>query len=387
MYVILSPYPYLADSMYRSGADGIHVHVGKPPLTRKVHVSKAAMRANSVLRDCLSDGATVTNTDPIIFEIALQYVEQSNLSLLGKMRSTSRNPFQDLLGCSDMMLKLVKAWHLGDMLDLKQMQNEVIDTFSGCYLDFLEDGVQIPLLQEPFDYLRIHMGNFSRCEKFLIEFHAGLARLGGGFRAEELEYLPRDVVTELERRYEYLTVWKRLGDRIAQGSTYFMVSDMDNTRRATLRVLPPPATPPWTPTASSQNRPDLDRSASSMSTMLSAAPITPPWRVARRGHRPYSSLPVNLGQPGDHDRAISRAIAFEEPFQRAHHPHNRSTSISVVPARRPSEPDSPGQQRKRSRLEAAAESSEDEGGIALSPNFRLRFDSQQRSWNGTEKHT
>ncbi|KAF1919685.1 hypothetical protein BDU57DRAFT_512900 [Ampelomyces quisqualis] len=379
MYVVHSSYPLLADSVYRAGAEGIHVHIGKPPLTRRLHISRAALRANSVLRDRLSDEATIINTDPIIFEIALQYVEQN--TFLG----ISRNPFDDLIGGSDMMLKLVKAWHLGQMLKLPQMQNKLIDTFSACYRQFLEVRMRMPLSQEAFNYLRVHTGYYTRCEKFLIDFHAGLACHGGAFRTEELEQLPRDIADELQRRYEDLTARRIVGDRIAHGDNYFKVSGADNTLRATLQVLPP-SLPTRTSTVSSQPRPALDRSVSSMSTVLSAATITPPSTVAYRGHRPRLSLPANLGQPSNHDRAISRTITFEQSNRCTHQPHSRSTSMSVLPARAPFAADSPSQQRRRSQLEAEAESSDDDSVYDLfSPSFRPRNDSQQHSGNDSRK--
>lgn len=94
-------------------ADGIDVCIGKLPHARKMHVSHAVFRATPALRKHVSEGAIITNTDPIIFRIALQYIEQNGF--FKTMRPVAINPLQKLIGSSDMMLKLVKTWRLGRM--------------------------------------------------------------------------------------------------------------------------------------------------------------------------------------------------------------------------------------------------------------------------------
>lgn len=70
------------------------------------------------------------------------------------------------------------------------MQNKLIDTFSACYRQFLETRMRMRLSPEPFDYLRDHLGYYTKCEKSLINFHAGLTRHGTDFKIREFEQLP-----------------------------------------------------------------------------------------------------------------------------------------------------------------------------------------------------
>jgi hypothetical protein len=306
-------------------ADGIDILVGKPPHARKIHVSHAALKATPALRRRISEGSTITNTDPIIFEIALQYIEQDGF--FENMRPVAVNPFRKLVGGSDMMLKLVKAWHLAHMLELPHVQNKLIDTSSTCYRHFLETHTRIPLSPEPFRYLRDHLGYYTNCEKFLIDFHAGIARNGADFNPAEIEQLLDDIARELRHRRADMLVRGILGDRIAQGDNSFKVSDSDNTLRVSLQILAPVASSSRSSPAARPTRPRLDRPVSSMSTVLSAANIQS--IKYTRGHRPQLSLPVVPGVPQALEDAMERALhpKLRSAFQPASRPHARSTSM------------------------------------------------------------
>ena len=114
-----------------SNGSGIDIRVGRPP--RSLHVPRSALRACPILRQRLVQGSSIINVDPVVFEVIIDYL--SNSSVLGKFRA--RNPLERLIGSSDMMLKLAKAWHIADMLDLISLQNKLVDTYRGLYLRLL----------------------------------------------------------------------------------------------------------------------------------------------------------------------------------------------------------------------------------------------------------
>ncbi|EAT78551.2 hypothetical protein SNOG_13926 [Parastagonospora nodorum SN15] len=370
-----------SDTDHSLPTNGFDVYIGRLPRSRVVHISQAALRGAPALRENVTEGSTITNTDYIVFEIAMEDIEQSGF--LGKMRPVAPNPFEKLTGSSDMMLKLAKAWHLGHMLALPQMQNKLIDTFSACYRQFLETRMRMPLSPEPFEYLRDHLGYYTLCEKFLILFYAGLARHGGEFRSEELEQLPKDIAEELQYQRAYLMRRTIANDQIAQGNVEFKVIHYDKTLRSTLHVLPPSARSFPRPNTAPSSRPDFQRSTSSMSTVLRAAPPQPLVNGPR--HRTRLSLPALPAPVRQLDRAMERTLQLDLTLkiETEPRPRPRSTSISTTLDRTPFQRRSPGQQRRQSRIEAEADSSDDESVYDLfAPHFRWRSDSHQR--NGGE---
>jgi hypothetical protein len=107
MYVYKNFSQNFANKLSSIPADGMDILVGQPPHTLKIHVSHAALRAIPALHKRVSEGATITNTDAIIFKIILQYIEQD--SFFENMRPVAIDPFRKIVGGSDMILKLVKA--------------------------------------------------------------------------------------------------------------------------------------------------------------------------------------------------------------------------------------------------------------------------------------
>jgi hypothetical protein len=331
--------------MFRIPTDGVNVYIGKPPHTQVMRVSQAALGAVPVLRERLSEGVTIINTDPAIFAIALQYI--GHVGFMARLQPVLHGPLGNLVSGSNIMLKLAKAWHLAHMLELPRMQNKLIDTFSIYYRQSVYRGILIPLCKKPFKYLRDHMGSYTRCEKFLIDFHAGLTRNGRGYSSEELEQLPRDIARELEARRADMLVRHTASDRIRRGENCFYVSYTDDTRRVALQVLPPSLL--RMPVNLPQARYGSSRSMSPMATTQTAA--TPRSAQYDRGHRSRLSLPTNLGRVGDGDRAVRTRPA---PGRTSPLPRPASTST-----RAPFMPYSPSQQRRLSRMHAEEESSDE----------------------------
>ncbi|CAO2654624.1 Nn.00g113570.m01.CDS01 [Neocucurbitaria sp. VM-36] len=213
-----------------------------------------------------------------------------------------RNPLQQLIGSSDQMLKFVKAWHLGDMLDLIVLQNEIVDTFSTFYEKLLRDRVRMPLCHEPFEYLRDHIGNHTKAEIFLIDFYAGLARYGGLFRAEELRQIPKDICQTLRQRRVYFAALDSYRDSIIRGHGRYKVNMWDETQRTFLHILPPPRPRTEFLSDASFLRPPCRR-AFSLSTLTSIlfppsptppnSPTQPlPQTTCRRSYQVSRSLPI-----------------------------------------------------------------------------------------------
>jgi hypothetical protein len=151
MYAHPTSHRNFTNGVYRVPKDGIHVQVGKPPSAQIIHISAAALKESSVLQQQLSEGVRIVNVDPVIFKVALQYIERSGF--FAWLRPFAKNPFDQLLGGSDEIVHLVKAWHLAYMLDLPRMQNRVMDTLITCYKQSLKSGIRRPLCYEPWHHL------------------------------------------------------------------------------------------------------------------------------------------------------------------------------------------------------------------------------------------
>lgn len=329
------------------------------------------------MRTQISHGVTIVNTDSIIFEIALEYLNQ--MTFLGKLQLNTRSPFEKLIGSSDTMLKLAKAWHLGEMLDLPQMQNRLIVTFSAYYRRFLEIHMRMPLSREPFEHLRNNMGYHTRCEKFMIEFYAGLARHGDDFRKKDLAGMSEDLVKEIRYMRNNISAQRILGDRIAQGDTCFKVSKDDNTQRVPLRVLSLPspsgslsATPVVKPVRPERG---INHSLSSLTSFFSGTSTMS--TVTLRGQQTLLSLNV-ARHP---NRAVSWALEpalRSAPTTTAHRPlpQSRTSSTSVHQERAPFMDSTANLRRRSAAVSTESDSTDDESVVydLFSPDLRYRQD-------------
>jgi hypothetical protein len=217
----------------------VNVEVGSNSEHRQaVYIPAAARRVNPVLRRALSDRAIVTNTDATSLEAALQYIQQYRF-----LRRLQRNPLAKLATGSNMALNVAKAWHLAQMLELPRMQNKLIDTFSSCFRLLLEAPTHTPFSPEPFEYLRTHTGYYTNCEKFIVEFYAGLASHREPLCPKDLASLPGDIAQELQHRCTEMVASSTPYTRIEQGSKIYGVSSADRTWKAALHVVHPPALP------------------------------------------------------------------------------------------------------------------------------------------------
>jgi hypothetical protein len=346
--------------------DGIDIQAGKPSHARTYHVPPSVLKMTPALKG-LRSGVTLTNTDPLIFGIVLEYLELN--PFLANMRPSARHPLQKLIGGSDMMLRLVKAWHLAEMLELPNLQNKLIDMFTTAYRQFLKSHIRMPLDAEPFRYLRTYMFNHTRCEKFLVDFYAGLSRHSGTFRPDELANIPEDIAPYLELRRSEIAAQGLMGDRIAQGNLCFKVGRSDDTQKAILIMTLSVVVPLLSPHAPSSNPPESNgrsRSVSSVSTFL--ARFSPASTTSGRGHRPRPSLPLFASMSRNPERSISQALEPVLQPNMAHPsrvPNTRSVSMPLMTTQAPFMPNAPNHRRRASHVGVEPDSSDDESGYDL----------------------
>lgn len=289
----VAPFLVFAFSNHRSSTcvDGIDVQIGRRPHARTVRISQAALSTVPTLQRQLCDGAGIVNADPDVFEIVLQYIEWN--WFLAYIRLGKRNPLIQMIGGADPMLTLAKAWHIGHMLDLLEMQNELIEMFSNIYRRLLTNREQMRPDPAPFSYVRNHVGNFTRCEKFLIDFYAGLATYRGPFGFEELECLPEEIASALCLRRSSILMNQSGKDRILQGRLgYFKVSSFDCTRYSGLQVARPSAAPKLSSAAIPYAGRILYESPTTWIPRVPGSEAT----NERQGYRSRPSPLVNVGQ-------------------------------------------------------------------------------------------
>ncbi|KAF1841277.1 uncharacterized protein K460DRAFT_399091 [Cucurbitaria berberidis CBS 394.84] len=364
-----NPERQLSTDSFTSSTESLDIRVGKPPHARAVHIPQCALRACTTLRQQCGQGSTIINADPIVFEVILEYLDGNGL--FGKMRPYGQNPLEQLVGGSDQMLKLVKAWHLAEMLNLPHLQNKLIDTFRVLYAGLLKSRIRMPLCPEPFVYLRNHMSYHTKVEKFLVDFYAGLARFGEDFRAEEFQAIPKDIAQHLRHRRAYLVKQGRYGDRIARGDSDFNVSKSDDTQRTMLQVSPSLVPP----TESILVRPSSRRafSASTLPSMRPRSPIPPSsprlhgqQNSQNRGHRTRLSLPSITNVTGHPEIFVPRGLIHTLQSTQGANPRPKqpdSSPVMTSPSNRaPFMDSSPSRYRRQSQM-MADDSSSDDGSV------------------------
>jgi hypothetical protein len=334
----------------------------------------------------LVQGSNIVNVDPVVFEIIIDYLRSNGL--MGKLRG--RNPLERLVSGNDMMLKLAKAWHIAEMLDLIPLQNKLLDTYRGLYLKLMNSRTRMPLDREPFIYVGGRMGAHTKIEDFLIEFYAGLARFSEEFRPEELQTLPKHVALAL-KHHRARFVHGNVGDRILTNDNCFRVTKSNSHKVTTLHVVAPISVPPNTIMTSSPTRRRWSissltillspSSSQSPSPPTSANPTTPGRGL---GHRVRMSLPGITSISGDPEVMVSRALApiLESALARTNRPgHARSHSmVTMLPSRAPFMDYVPITPRRQREVDAESESSEPEEEPAcklFSPSLLQTYDPRQ----------
>jgi hypothetical protein len=338
-----------------------------------------------MLRRRLVQGSTIKNVDPVVLEVIIDYL--NNTGIMAKFRA--RNPLERLIGGSDTMLKLAKAWHIADMLDLIALQNKLVDTYRVLYLKLLNTCTRMPLDREPFAYLINRAGAHTICEDFLVDFYAGLAPHGEEFQPEELQALPEHV--GLAIKHQHARLQGTLGDKIMLNHSCFKVNKVNEHKITKLHVIAPISIPPNTDITSSPTR--RGWSISSLTTLLSPSssmsPSLPtssnqPTTARGLGHRVSMSLPGITSISGDPEVMVSRALApiLESALAQTNRPtHGRSHSmVTMLPSRAPFMDHVPVTPRRQREMDADSDSSEPEEEPAcklFAPSMLHTYDPRQ----------
>jgi hypothetical protein len=348
-------------------------------------VSRSALKACPILRRRLVQGSIIVNVDPVVFEILIDYL--SNNGTMDKVRA--RKPLERLVGGSDMMLKLAKAWHIAEMLDLMALQNTLVDTYRVLYLKLRNSRTRMPLNYEPFSYLGGRMGAHTKIEDYMIEFYAGLARYSGDLRPEELQALPKHVALAIKYHHTRLVVHGNVVDRIALNDNCFKVTKLNVHKNTTIHVVDSIAVPPNTNITSSPTR--RGWSISSLTTLLSLSsskspsPPTPSSRTTPgRGlrHRVSMSLPGITSISGDPEVLVSCTLApiLESAFANRPTPIRSQSMITMLPSRAPFMDHVPAPSRHQREMDEDSDLSESEEEPILhlfSPTLLQTYDPRQ----------
>lgn len=248
----------------------------------------------------------------------------------------TQSPFKKLTVGDEMMLDLAKAWHLGEMLNLPAMQNELIEAFGARYRQMLRENARILVRPEPFVYLRKHVGYWTKCEMFVIDFLAGLARHTGDFLKAEKLGLSYDIVKALQCVRDSFESEPNRPDLIKEGSTFYKVSSVGEPRTGSpLRVLSPETCPSRAASLSSGCERSLMRTTSSRSIMSTGRPNRA--SVSGQGNRARLSLQIlpehGRGPPSGEDSQMQERMPQSPhipPF-RLRRPSRSSSMTSTHP--------------------------------------------------------
>ncbi|ORY18353.1 hypothetical protein BCR34DRAFT_610357 [Clohesyomyces aquaticus] len=212
-----------------SAPRGMNVKVGPRGHEQTIHIPGQALQSCPFLRQHVVEGSAITNIDPIIFKILIQYLDNGfGLS--------------DLAEQPRIMLSFAKAWHLAKAIELPVLQNRLTDFFRGAYLNHLHTRSDIQPDPEAFAYLRDFVGYYSEAEKFMIDFHAGLCHLKDESDLYfELVSLPQDIIESIVYRRRRIIASGGVEDRIMDRPYHFHVSESAVTDNPwALRIVPPP---------------------------------------------------------------------------------------------------------------------------------------------------
>ncbi|KZM23923.1 hypothetical protein ST47_g4954 [Ascochyta rabiei] len=172
-------------------------------------------------------------------------------SILETLGFRASDHLHELISDNNALLNLAKAWHVCDLLEMPGLQNKLLGTYRGHYLRCLKNHIRLPLDPEPFAYLRDNIGNHTKAERFIVDFHAGLMQTESRFEPMIFSSLPNDIVINIKDRWQQLSGKVRkdsflpeLGnDRIADGISNYKVGKNDNTRHSVMQVQHRCATP------------------------------------------------------------------------------------------------------------------------------------------------
>lgn len=341
----------------------MNIQVGNSVDARTVYITQSVLRSCRPLSD-LTPGCRITNADPVVFTIIIGYLECS--SFLATLRFHAPGNLQELVSGDDPLLKYAKAWHVADMLGMIGLQNKLTAIFRGHYQQCLNNGICLTLSPEPFTYLRDNIGNHTKAEAFLVDFHAGLMQKKLSFKGKDVRLLPNDIANSIRNRWQELSGRVRKDslhpelthDRIAAGGAVYNTRKKDATLHSNLQVMslcsstgswtftpepswhnpycPVPARTDWSTTPMSRNRQRQTKTRSHTELPANQKPTLQPTLTD-----PFRPKPGPAPRPRAPSLPISPTHAPPEP--RKPPPKYRLTTATLQGLQAPQRP--PSRQR------------------------------------------
>ena len=149
-----------------------------------IHIPHSVIHICPVLASRLSPRCRIYNVNPSIFQCLIK-----QLKLISTYVSTfeqaqwlsTTGHLRDLTSSFDPCQAFVRAWHLGGMLRLPNLQNDITKVFYNSCVNFLNRCSGSPTLinPAPFMYLTTKCGRGTKAELFLFDFYADFMRNPG----------------------------------------------------------------------------------------------------------------------------------------------------------------------------------------------------------------
>src|SRR5690242_3003091 len=188
-------------------ANGLHIQVGRSIDAQTIHIPKSVISSCPALQDLLAPGCRIVNADPAVFAIIIEHLQ--SISIFGLISCSAPGHLQELTLTDNPLLTFSKAWHIGDMLQMPDLQNAITKIYSNYYTKCLDNDLNLsappePISSQPFTYLRDNIGNHTKAEHFLVDFHAGLAKNHPKLKRSEHKLLPTDIARLIRDRWKQL---------------------------------------------------------------------------------------------------------------------------------------------------------------------------------------
>ncbi|KAH6614181.1 hypothetical protein C7974DRAFT_368373 [Boeremia exigua] len=192
-----------------AATDGLNIQVGRSIDAQTTKVPQSVLDSNPSLNSLLVPGCRIVNADPAVFAIVIGHLQSA--STFGLMSLSAPGHLQELALGDEPLLNFAKAWHIGDMLRMPDLQNRILKVYSTYYMCCLDNGIcrsadRKPVDPRPFKYLSDSMGNHTKAERFLIDFHAGSMKNQTELRRDDFKMLPKDIAVKIRYRWQQLTV-------------------------------------------------------------------------------------------------------------------------------------------------------------------------------------
>ncbi|KAF3044909.1 hypothetical protein E8E11_003662 [Didymella keratinophila] len=238
----------LSGSSY-AGTDGFDIQVGRSINARTVRIPLDVLDLCPTLNDHLIPGCRIVNADPVVLAIVIEHLQ--TISVFGFMSISASGRQSNLASGKQSLLKFAKTWHVLDMLRMPELQNKLLEIYRRYYLKCLkrvrhqlQPLESTPLDSEPYVYLRNNLGNHSKAEKFLVDFHAGLMRYQRQLRLSDLSLLPPDIRDLITDRWLQLCGRARKDshqshfnhDRIAAGNPCYKVTQNEAIEHSVFQI-------------------------------------------------------------------------------------------------------------------------------------------------------